>query len=97
MSAWLSGDRIESESDSVPETACCDVATLGPSCFYKIPRTVTEGQQKKWTVMSAYTIEIEAVKTGIRSGVQAPGKQIEGCVLIRIVICVLTLGCLGVE
>lgn len=68
MSAWLSGEKIESESDSVPEMACCDVATLGPSCFYKIPRMAAEGGKR--TVMSACAIEIEEVKTG--NGFEGP-------------------------
>lgn len=41
---------MESESDSVPETACWDVATVGLKFFWRT---------KKWTVMSAYAIEME--------------------------------------
>ena len=42
MRIGFSGERIESESDSVPETACWDVVMPGPKCFYKDPGKVTE-------------------------------------------------------
>ena len=35
MSVGFSGDRIESESDSVPETTGGEVVTLVPRRFYK--------------------------------------------------------------
>lgn len=35
MRARLSGERMESESDSVPETACWDVATVGLKFFWR--------------------------------------------------------------
>ena len=86
VSARFSGDRIESESDSVPEMACCDVATLGPRCFCTVPRTAAEEEQKrkkekkKWTVMSACAIETEGVKAGNSFEGTGFGEQIEGCV-----------------
>ena len=52
----FSGDRIESESDSVPETACWMVAMPGPKCFYGYPEK-RDGRKKRM-VMSACAIEI---------------------------------------
>lgn len=64
MSDGFSGEIIESESDSVPDTACWDVATLDPSCFYEFPRPVT-GKEKVDGDVSIYAIETEEiVKTG---------------------------------
>jgi len=88
----FSGESIESESDSVPETACWEVATPGPKCFYKIPWMGRD--EKKRIVMSAYAIEMDEVKTENAFGGTSIGHR--SGVVCRIVF-VLTLGCLGVE